>query len=95
MSGMEFPTIFSVINESWMRKNWWNCNEIASQVGSINIFSLGLPIFLYKFDDIVEIRKVIYIWRHKLPKAELLQQNRTQFPSLGIFVSKKVGNQKN
>ena len=28
-------------------------------------------------------------------KAELLQLNRTQFPSLGIFVSKKVGNQKN
>ena len=25
-------------------------------------------------------------------KAELLQLNRTQFPSLGIFVSKKVGN---
>jgi hypothetical protein len=28
-------------------------------------------------------------------KAELLQLNRTQFPSLGIFVTKKVGNQKN
>jgi hypothetical protein len=28
------------------------------------------------------------------PKAELLQLNRTQFPSLGIFVSKKVENQK-
>ena len=28
-------------------------------------------------------------------KAELLQLNRTQFHSLGIFVSKKVGNQKN
>ena len=28
-------------------------------------------------------------------KAKLLQLNRTQFPSLGIFVSKKVGNQKN
>ena len=27
-------------------------------------------------------------------KAELLQLNRTQFPSLGIFVSKKVGNRK-
>ena len=31
----------------------------------------------------------------ELPKAELLQLNRTQFPSLGIFVSKKVGNRKN
>ena len=30
-----------------------------------------------------------------LTKAELLQLNRTQFPSLGIFVSKKVGNRKN
>ena len=28
-------------------------------------------------------------------KAELLQLNRTQFPSLGIFVSKKVENKKN
>ena len=28
-------------------------------------------------------------------KAELLQINRTQFPSLGIFVSKKGGNLKN
>ena len=28
-------------------------------------------------------------------KAELLQLNRTQFPSLGIFVSKKIGNRKN
>ena len=27
-------------------------------------------------------------------KAELLQLNCTQFPSLEIFVSKKVGNQK-
>ena len=27
-------------------------------------------------------------------KAELLQLNRTQFPSLGIFVSKKVANRK-
>ena len=28
-------------------------------------------------------------------KAELLQLNQTQFPSLGIFVNKKVGNRKN
>ena len=28
-------------------------------------------------------------------KAELLQLNHTQFPSMGIFVSKKVANQKN
>ena len=27
-------------------------------------------------------------------KAELLQLNRTQFPSLGTFVIKKVGHQK-
>ena len=30
-----------------------------------------------------------------VPKAELLQLNRTQFSSLGIFISKKVGNRKN
>ena len=29
------------------------------------------------------------------PEAELLQLNQAQFPSLGIFVSKKVGDQKN
>ena len=28
-------------------------------------------------------------------KAELPQLNHTQFPSLGIFASKKVGNRKN
>ena len=32
--------------------------------------------------------------RKSFDKAELLQLNRTQFPSLGIFVGKKVGNQK-
>ena len=41
----------------------------------------------------------IEIWAGSEPvgstKAELLQLNRTQFPSLGIFVSKKVGNRKN
>ena len=31
----------------------------------------------------------------KFLKAELLQLNHTQFPSIEIFVSKKVGNQKN
>ena len=31
----------------------------------------------------------------KCIKAELLQLNHTQFPSLGIFVSKKVGHPKN
>jgi hypothetical protein len=30
-----------------------------------------------------------------LCKAELLQLNHTQFPSLGFFVSEKVGNWKN
>ena len=40
-------------------------------------------------------------WRKKiekklcLSKAELLHLNLTRFPSLGIFVSKKVGNRKN
>ena len=28
-------------------------------------------------------------------ELNLLQLNRTQFPSMGIFVGKKVGNQKN
>ena len=28
-------------------------------------------------------------------KAELLQLNRTQFPSLGFFISEKVGDRKN
>ena len=34
------------------------------------------------------------LMRWAVTKAELLQLNRTQFPSLGIFVSKKVGNPK-
>ena len=34
------------------------------------------------------------LYRQLPDKAELLQLNQTQFPSLGIFVSKKVGNQK-
>ena len=38
------------------------------------------------------INQVIYF---SLDKAKLLQLNRTQFPSLDIFVSKKVGNRKN
>ena len=33
--------------------------------------------------------------KESLNKAELLQLNRTQFPSLGTFICKKVGNQKN
>ena len=37
-------------------------------------------------------------YRHQVQtfdvKAELLQLNRTQLPSLGIFVNKKVGNRK-
>jgi hypothetical protein len=37
--------------------------------------------FMTKYSDVV--------------KAESLQVNRTQFPSPGIFVSKKVGNRKN
>ena len=37
----------------------------------------------------------IHILRKHFYIAELLQLNRTQFLFLGIFVSKKVGNQKN
>ena len=38
---------------------------------------------------------VIYYYDfHLETKTELLQLNRTQCPSLGIFVNKKVGNQK-
>ena len=40
-------------------------------------------------------RKKVSLLLQLLNKAELLQLNRTQFSSLGIFVSKKVGNQKN
>jgi hypothetical protein len=36
-----------------------------------------------------------YFQKRDLTKAELLQLNHTQFPSMGIFVSKKVGNRKN
>ena len=36
--------------------------------------------------------KVSLCFDKKYNKAELLQLNRTQFPSLGIFIIKKVGN---
>ena len=39
----------------------------------------------------MEVCSSLLFFNHK---AELLQLNRTQFPSLGIFVSKKVGNRK-
>ena len=39
--------------------------------------------------------KNTFIIKAQKPKAELLQLNRTQFPSLGIFVNKNVGNRKN
>ena len=34
-------------------------------------------------------------WKFQLSKAELLKLKQTEFPSLGIFVCKKVGNFKN
>ena len=37
----------------------------------------------------------VHILMRVQAKAELLQLNHTQFPSLGFFVSKKVGNRKN
>ena len=39
--------------------------------------------------------KSLAVFDHAGTKAELLQLNRTQFPFLGIFVCKKVGNPKN
>ena len=46
---------------------------------------------------IEELRKTPIFLHHELftAKAELLQLDRTQYSSLGIFVSKKVGNRKN
>ena len=39
--------------------------------------------------------KYLESYREGEDKTELLQINRTQFPSLGIFVTKKVGYRKN
>ena len=36
-----------------------------------------------------------FMVKTSVAKAELLQLNRTQFSSLGIFISKNVGNRKN
>jgi hypothetical protein len=57
-------------------------------------------ILVYDFVLLVHIIKITsFSLCHFMPqaqyKAELLQLNRTQFPSLGIFFSKKVGNPKN
>ena len=41
------------------------------------------------------LRQPAFFWVGRYFKAELLQLNRTQFPSLGIFVGEKVGNRKN
>ena len=56
--------------------------ELANDAGQKHISFLGVTIGLIADCDIGN-------------KAELLQLNRTQFPSRGIFVSKKVGNRKN
>ena len=41
-----------VIIELWMRKTDGIAIKYSSQVASISIFSLGLPIFLYELKDI-------------------------------------------
>ena len=56
--------------------------ELANDAGQKHISFLGVTIGLIADCDIGN-------------KAESLQLNRTQFPSLRIFVSKKVGNRKN
>ena len=44
----------------------------------------------------LELEKITYLKKFgSNTKAELLQLNRTQFSSLGIFISKNVGNRKN
>ena len=45
--------------------------------------------------DLPRIIILSYFPPFSTTKAELLQLNQTQFPLLGIFVSKKAGNQKN
>ena len=49
---------------------------------------------------VVKVKKNVLLFRLALAvlwgiKDELMQLNHTQFPSLGIFVCKKVGNFKN
>ena len=46
------------------------------------------------FEDLIDSSIAPLSESGKIDKAELLQLNRTQFSSLGIFESKKVGNQK-
>ena len=50
---------------------------------------------LRKKNVIVPVVPEHVLFKIKMHKAESLQLNQTQFPSLGIFVNKKVGNQKN
>ena len=76
-------------------KVWWNCFldcrlihsfEVAGKMKGhcnllSNIFNSTLGKKIGKSDEIT--------------KGKWLQLNRTQFPSLGFFVCKKVGNRKN
>ena len=70
----------------------WEENYIfwLSGVRQYNIKKLGgLGLWLPSSTSTQEQRP------EKATKAELLQLNLTQFPSLELFVSNKVGNQKN
>ena len=68
---------------------WFECSRL---------FWLAFSL-LFKLNVVISRIKIYNFKRHDRNvysgKAELLQLNRTQFSSLGIFVSKKVGNQKN
>ena len=61
-------------------------------------FTISNNYYYFQYADVVEKIKTSIqnkICSNTQPhKAELLQLNRTQIPSLGIFVSKKVRNQK-
>ena len=56
------------------------------------LFSLFLTPFVLSPKGMLRVFNMTLDGRSHFGKAELLQLNRTQFPSLGIFVSKKVGN---
>ena len=93
-----------VIKFYWFIKELWFLMKPMVFITFPNSKRLDQKLIYHEIDflhaiydyEIIFISSSVELWKLLVEhKAELLQLNHTQFPSLGIFVSKKVGNQKN